>query len=49
MQLKQPLIVKKCPEDIVTLCAHAQQGYAFGRVRLYMYICIYVCQQKQAV
>ena len=30
----------------VTLCAYAQQGYAFGRIRLYIYIYIYVCQQK---
>ena len=29
---------------IFTLCAYAQQGYAFGCVRLYvcMYICIYI-------
>ena len=30
--------------NIITLSAYAQQGYAFGRVRLYicMYICIFV-------
>ena len=34
--------------NFVTLCAYAQQCYAFGRVGLcaYMYIYIYVCQQK---
>ena len=40
---------------VITLCAHAQQGYAFGRVRLYIYICIFIyifiCMstKKQAV
>ena len=28
---------------LITLCAYAQQGYAFSRVRLY----IYVFQQKK--
>ena len=38
---------------VFTLCAYAQQGYAFGRVglcayvRTYVYIYIYVCQQKK--
>ena len=27
--------------QVITLCAYAQQGYAFGRVRLY--VCIFVC------
>ena len=44
-------------QSFITLCAHAQQGYAFGRVRLYVYIfiCIfvyiYICMstKKQAV
>ena len=38
-----------CPyHSIVTLCAYAQQGYAFGCVGLCSYVCtyIYVCQQK---
>ena len=29
---------------IITLCAYAQQGYAFGRVGLC--ICVYICGQK---
>ena len=39
---------------VVTLCAYAQQGYAFGRVgwvcvRTYIYIYIYISTKKQAV
>ena len=30
-----------------TLCVYAQQGYAFGRVGLYVYVCI--CGQKLPV
>ena len=37
--------------NIITLCAYAQQGYVFGRVRLYICIFIYICMstKKQAV
>ena len=33
---------------VVTLCTYAQQGYAFGRIRLYVciFVYLYVCQQK---
>ena len=36
---------------IFTLCAYAQQGYVFGRIALhtYVYVYLYICQQKQAV
>ena len=30
---------------IITLCAYAQQGYAFGHVGLC--ICVYICGQKK--
>ena len=31
---------------IVTLCAYAQQGYAFSRVGLYVYIYMYVSKEQ---
>ena len=33
----------------ITLCTYAQQGYAFGRVGLYVYVYIFVNKKKQAV
>ena len=35
---------------IITLCAYAQQGYAFGRVGLCTYVYVYIfVDKKQAV
>ena len=40
---------------VFTLCAYAQQGYAFGRVGLcmyvciYIYVCVYICGQKNGL
>ena len=31
---------------VITLCVYAQQGYAFGRVGLCMYVCVYMWQKK---
>ena len=28
-------------QSLITLCAYAQQGYAFGSVGLCMYVCMY--------
>ena len=41
-------------DKLITLCAYAQQGYAFGRVRLYICIFVYLyiymyVNKKQAV
>ena len=36
-------------QSIFTLCAHAQQGQAIGRVRMYICMYIYVCTKVTAV